>query len=158
MKFLISTIILLSVTVLFSCNKKDQTEFSFTHTEKGLSFTKCIAIQWKDTLKDNYIPLDSTVEMQYIGCSGFKLVDGKAFVGASMTLADSTGNILFQDDDLFLDYDSIGFDPNQVKERVGIFLVTSHPMVKGGTYKWTTKIWDKKSDGTIETNALITIK
>jgi hypothetical protein len=157
MKFIFSIYIFLSVVVLFSCNK-DSSEFIYTHNEKGLSYTKCYTIQWKDTLKGNTISLDSTVEMQFIGCTGFKLIEGKAFVGASMTLADSTGTVLFQNDDLFLDYDSIGFDPGLVKERVGIYLETSHPMVKGGTYKWKTKIWDKKGSGFIEAEALITMK
>jgi len=144
--------------LLFSCNNQSESKFEFTHEETGLSFTKCIAIQWNDTLENNIVPIDSTVEMQFIGCSGFKLYEGKAFVGASMTLADSTGNILFKNEDLFIDYDTIGFEPNLVKERVGIFLVTGNPMKKGGTYKWTAKIWDKKGNGKIEAIALIIVK
>jgi len=158
MKLLVSFLILISFTLMFSCKENIETGFSYTHTEKGLSFTQCMAIQWNDTLNNNIVTLDSTVEMQFIGCSGFKIVEGKAFVGASLTLADSTGSILFQDEDIFLDYDSIGFDPTLVKERIGIFLETSHPMKKGGTYKWTNIIWDKKGNGTIETQALITVK
>lgn len=150
-------IVFFALLLVFSCKNQSESKFEFTHKENILSFSKCIAIQWEDTLKNNYVPFDSTVEMQFIGCSGFKLYDGKAFVGASMTLADSIGNILFQNEDLFLDYDTIGFEPSLVKERVGIFLVTGHPMKKGGTYKWTAKIWDKKGNGKIEASALITV-
>jgi hypothetical protein len=158
MKSIYLSFVFISFLLFFSCKNQPESKFEFTHKENNLSFSKCIAIQWKDTLKNNFVPFDSTVEMQFIGCSGFKLFDGKAFVGASMILADSLDNILFQNKDLFIDYDTVGFEPNLVKERVGIFLVTGHPMKKGGTYKWTAKIWDKKGNGKIEAIAFITVK
>ena len=151
-------ILFLIIVFIYGCNKNIEPVLIITHSEKILSFSKCFVIQGNDTLTDNLIPLDSTAEMQFIGTTGFKLVDGKAFVGASMSVADSTGAILYRNDDLFLDYDTIGFDPELVKERIGIFLETSYPMVKGGIYKWNAKIWDKKGNGEINAELLIKIK
>ena len=159
MKFIIHFILFAFLISLYSCNNKlEKSHFELAHSENILSFSNYYVIQWEDTLHENMVTLDSTIELQFVGVSGFKLYNNNAFVGASMTLKDSTGAILFQDQDLFLDYDSIGFDPEMVKARVGIFLVTSHPMVKGGTYSWSTKIWDKKGEGEIKTEAIIKIK
>ncbi len=148
----------LFISCFFSCNNIQKQKFILTYSEKGLSFSNYYIIQWKDTLTENIMPLDSTAEMQFVGLTGFKLTDGKAFVGASMTVQDSVGTILFHNNDLFLDYDSIGFDPVMVKERVGIFLETSHPMIKGSTYTWSTRIWDKKGDGELKAAALVKMK
>ncbi len=150
--------LLFSVISLISCNKSKESTLNITHTENGLSFNNAFIVLWDDTLKDNLITLDSTAEMQFIGTTGFKITDGKAFVGASMSVADSTGAILFRNDDLFIDYDTIGFDSALVSERIGIFIETSHPMVKGGVYKWCSKIWDKKGTGEINAEVLIKMK
>ena len=150
--------LLFSFLLLVSCGKKIESSLNITHTEKGLLFSKVFVMQWNDTLKDNLITLDSTAEMQFIGVTGFEIIDGKAYVGASMSVADSTGAILFRNDDLFIDYDTIGFDSILVSQRIGIFTQTSHPMVKGGTYKWCSKIWDKKGTGEINSELIIKMK
>lgn len=151
--------ILISFVILInSCVSNKTKQFILSHSEKILSFSEYYVIQWEDTLTENLISLDSTAEMQFVGVTGFNTKDGKAYVGASMTVKDSTGTVLFHNDDLFLDYDSIGFDPVMVKERIGIFLVTSHPMVKGSTYSWSTRIWDKKGNGELKAEALVRIK
>jgi hypothetical protein len=152
------SILIITALCFSACKNDPKKEFILTHSEKELSFTNFYIIQWKDTLNENVIALDSTAEMQFAGLTGFKIIDGKAFVGASMTVKDSTGAILFHNDDLFLDYDSIGFDPLLVKERVGIFLETSHPMSKGSTYLWSTKIWDKKGNGQLHAEAFVKIR
>lgn len=148
----------LTVILLIGCNNSNESSLNITHTEKGLSFKKVFVVLWNDTLKDNLITLDSTAEMQFIGTTGFKIINGKAFVGASMSVEDSLGAILFRNDDLFMDYDTIGFDSALVSERIGIFIQTSHPMVKGGVYKWCSKIWDKKGSGEINAELLIKMK
>lgn len=143
--------------VFYSCNNANK-ELIITHTEKGLKFNKVLLIQWKDTLNDNLVTLDSIVEMQFVGVKGFKEENGKLYVGASMIVSDSIGTILFRNDDIFIDYDTIGFEPKLVEDRIGIFLVTGEPMVKGGIYNWKTKIWDKKSDKEINAEVDIKIK
>lgn len=157
-KSIISFIIIYSVIFAISCNKSNDSSFNIIHTEKGLSFNNVLVVTTNDTLKNNFITLDSTAEMQFIGTRGFNLIEGKAFVGASMSVIDSTGAILFRNDDLFVDYDTIGFDTALVSERIGIYIETSHPMVKGGSYKWCTKIWDKKGSGEINAELLIKMK
>lgn len=157
-KSIYSFILIILIVFSISCNKSNESTLNITYTKKGLSFDKVFVLQWKDTLKDNLITLDSTAEMQFIGTRGFNLVDGKAYVGASMSVIDSTGAILFRNDDLFMDYDTIGFDTILVSDCIGILIETSHPMIKGGTYKWCTKIWDKKGNGEINTELLIKMK
>jgi hypothetical protein len=150
--------LLFLVISLISCNKSKESTLNITHTENGLTFNNVFVVLWDDTLKDNFITLDSTAEMQFMGTTGFKITDGKAFVGASMSVADSTGAVLFKNEDLFIDYDTIGFDSALVSERIGIFIETGHPMVKGGIYKWCSKIWDKKGTGEINAELLIKMK
>ena len=145
-------------TLFTSCDEKKVSSFELKHSEKGLRFDNYYALIWKDTLRENIVTLDSTLELQIIGLTGFKLENEKAYVGASMSVKDSAGIILFQNDDIFLDYDTIGFDPQMVKDWVGIYLVTSHPMDKGCSYLWNVRIWDKKGDGEIKAEAVIKMK
>lgn len=153
-----SFFILFCVIFLISCNKAKESTLNITHNEKELSFNNVFVVLWDDTLKNNIITLDSTAEMQFMGTTGFNIYEGKAFVGASMSVSDSTGAILFKNEDLFIDYDTIGFDSALVSERIGIFIETGHPMVKGGIYKWCSKIWDKKGTGEINAELLIKMK
>ncbi len=148
---------ILFVFVIISCNKTNK-ELIINHSEKGLKFNKVLLIQWKDTLNDNFVTLDSVVEMQFIGVKGFKLKDGKIFVGASMFVSDTLGTVLFRNDDIFIDYDTIGFEPKLVEERIGIFLETGEPMIKGKKYLWNTKIWDKNSNSELTAEVDIKIK
>lgn len=143
---------------LISCNSELSREFIISHNSNILRFDKCYIIEYQDTLTENFVTLDSMVEMQFVGLTGFKLYDNKAYVGASMSVSDSTGEQLFKNEDLFIDYDTLGFDTLLVKERVGIFLVTSHPMKKNNTYKWDVRIYDKKGKGFIHSEAFITMK
>jgi len=41
-----------------------------------------LLIQLNDTLNDNLVTLDSTVEMQFIGTKGFNLKNNKVYIGA----------------------------------------------------------------------------
>lgn len=151
-------IVILIIAFLTSCNDKKVISFELNHSDKGLRFDKYCALVGKDTLKENIVPLDSTIELHIFGLTGFFLENEKAYVGTSMSLKDSSGATLFQHNDIFLDYDTIGFDPKRVKDWVGIYLVTSHPMAKGSSYLWNIRIWDKKGSGEINAEALIQIK
>lgn len=150
--------ILLFLTLFSSCSSNKKTSFELNHSEKGLTFDTYHALIWTDTLKENIVTLDSVVELQFLGLTGFNLVNEKAFVGASMSVVDSSGAVLFQNDDIFLDYDTIGFDPKMVKDWVGIYLVTDHPMKKGSSYTWNIRIWDKKGEGEVKADALLKMK
>lgn len=155
-----NSFLLISLLLFFlnSCSDKENSSFELIHTDKGLHFEEYYALVGNDTLKENIIPLDSTIELQIIGLTGFFLENEKAYVGTSMSVKDSTGAILFQHDDIFLDYDTIGFDPKMVKDWVGIYLVTSHPMVKGSSYTWNIRIWDKKGAGEIKAETILKLK
>ncbi|OFX29121.1 MAG: hypothetical protein A2X08_01430 [Bacteroidetes bacterium GWA2_32_17] len=75
-----------------------------------------------------------------------------------MLISDSTGTLLFRNDDTFIDYDTKGFDSKLVEERIGVFLETGESMIKGGTYSWKTRIWDKNSNNQINAEVAIKIK
>jgi hypothetical protein len=126
--------------------------------QEGLTFTDTNCVMGETPVTTCEVPLDTVIEIQFIGVAGFETVDGKWFVGTMMEVYDTSGNILFRHDDLFLDFDTIGFDPVDVKRLIGINLETGKPMIPGLPYLWKIKIWDKKGKGVLFCETLIKVK
>lgn len=126
--------------------------------KEGLTYTDTNCVMGENPLTSSEVPLDTVIEIQFIGVAGFETVDGKWFVGAMMEVYDTSGNILFRHDDLFLDFDTIGFDPVDVRRMIGINLETGKPMTAGLSYLWKIKIWDKKGKGELFCETLIKVK
>jgi hypothetical protein len=93
--------------------------------------------------------MDSVVEMVFTGLNGFKLINGNNFIGGSLMVSDSTGDVIFKLDDVFLGLENEGVEKSLISKRVSMVLETGSPMKKGNIYTWENTIWDKKGNGKI---------
>lgn len=95
------------------------------------------------------VKMDSAIEMVFVGLQGFNVFEGNVFVGGSLVVKDSVGEIFFKIDDVFIFLDSTGVEKNLVNKRLGMVLEVGSPMKVGHTYYWENVIWDKKGNSRI---------
>jgi hypothetical protein len=145
------------ILVSLSACKNSSTERLMNIDINGLSFNSSELLIGKNVLKKIEVPLDSVVEFQLKGLHGFKVINFKVFIGASIFVEDSTGLVLLHHEDVF-SKDSLGTDTSLVNKQLGIYLETTQLMKKGFYYIWHIKIWDKKQvENYIQTSIKIKI-
>jgi hypothetical protein len=64
---------------------------------------------------DNVVELNQKIRLALFIEDGWKLKDGKAFVGGSEKMTSSEGDVIVDAADLFSDYDQTGIDPEDAK-------------------------------------------
>jgi hypothetical protein len=105
--------------------------------------------QGKDkVITDNKIKFNDNIYIIIEGLKGFRETGGMVFPGLKFKAADSEGNILIGNDDLFTDYDTSGVASADLAQRV-----SAHFRIPGTQFNnplhCELTVWDKKSDARV---------
>lgn len=148
-----------SAALLTSCNFQFNTDgLSGLETKaSGLSYENAGLYVNDIELKTNEVNIGDDVVCAFSGVDGFVQENGMCFIGASMIVNKKSGEEIFNEADLFADYDEEGITPEDSK-NLSMTLMTGKPMVAGESYIWKMRFWDKKGKGEITANATVKLK
>jgi len=108
----------------------------------------------KNVIIGNEANFNENIYLIFEGLEGFQEENGEIFIGLSLKVMDSAGEIIIDEEDLIGD---TGLQPSQVKEELAPnFIIrdvsTSTPV------SCETFIWDKKSDRNIKASVKLNLK
>jgi len=132
-------------------------------TYKGLSFMKSYLAVDKIIISTNQVPVGKEVDIGFSGLDGFKEIDGNIFIGASMKVTNSSGEVIVDKGNMLKSYETTGivldvFRSESVAQTF-TFTFTQEPTSKiGNIYIVEIKIWDLKSDAVLNSTVDIVIK
>lgn len=89
---------------------------------------------------DNKVQLNTQIAIVANGVTNYGLKDGKVFPGMMIVVTDKRGNIVVQNDDLFVG--DQGHPPADATELRGTIAI-ARPMNAGEVYHVKMRIWDK---------------
>ncbi|PUZ19959.1 hypothetical protein GA0116948_11926 [Chitinophaga costaii] len=118
-------------------------------TPQGITAIRIFMISDSGRVQQGHVPAKGHVGINFQGLKGFVADSGKVFPGGSLAVYDSTGKALFNTGDAFASQTG-GFTDTQVKEGLRI-TVNMNPHLKGIKTIWKFRVWDKKGQGSIET-------
>ncbi|MDN5217174.1 hypothetical protein QQ020_34195 [Fulvivirgaceae bacterium BMA12] len=140
-------------------------EFKVSETEdkvgitvmpKGLKVGSIFMTNQEGALQSNQVNYLEKIKLNFFNLKGLSRKEGKVFIGGSMVISDSQGNVMLEYTDLFSDYDQTGVDPDAT-EKVHFSLVIGDPLRRGETYTWKARIWDKTGHGEIRAQAQLKV-
>jgi hypothetical protein len=106
---------------------------------------------------DNKVDLNQKVNLRIIVDSGWSLVNGKVYPGASEKIILNTGASVLKSDDLFAAYTEAGVSPEDARYITLKAIITKMDDKKKHAIV-TFKVWDKKGTSTITGNYKLFIK
>ncbi|MFK8060762.1 MAG: hypothetical protein AB8B78_11815 [Polaribacter sp.] len=77
------------------------------------------------------------------GLEGFTIKDGKLALGASVSVIDSSGRVIFENSDLFKD--SEDYSLAQIKERFSAYVIFNEKEKGDVKIRFRVKVWDKNN-------------
>ncbi len=107
--------------------------------------------------EDNTVEVNQKVSMLVTLDSGWAVVDGKVYPGASEVIKLNTGATVLKSDDLFASYSETGVDPEDAKYITLKAVITSMDDKKKFIIV-SFRIWDKKGKGKINGSYKLYIK
>ena len=122
-----------------------------------LSFDDCGLYVNQERLNTNEVNMGDDVDCVFSGVKGFEQQDGMCYIGASLLVTDGSGNEVFNEEDLFAQYDEEGINP-QDAGSLSMTLMTGSPMESGQNYNWSMRIWDKRGKGEITAQVSVKLK
>ena len=99
-------------------------------------------------MTNDEISLDKKVQIDLLDVSGWVLENERAFIGGSMSIVSSNGDVILNQSDMFSNYAQSGVSIEDSK-IISPSFTTGTPMVVGETYTLSFKTWDLKGDGEI---------
>lgn len=158
-KLFLLSLVAASAIFFTSCNFQFSTDgLSGLETKaNGLSYANSGLYVNDVELKTNEVNIGNDVVCAFSGVDGFVQENGMCFIGASMVVTKESGEEIFNEDDLFADYDEEGITPEDSK-NLSMTLMTGKPMTAGETYIWEMRFWDKKGKGEITAKATVKLK
>jgi len=137
--FLLSAMIWCSCQ--FSAGKKKDFQTGLSVTNNGFTLDESYLVGPDNSKKtDNSVPMNSTVAIVLEGVENYDLKDGKAFPGLMLTVTDTEGKPVLDEQDLLASYD--GVSPSDAAVLKGTVTV-GNPMRSGETYHVRMRVWDK---------------
>ena len=146
MKNFFIPIFILSLIFVWSCQEKDNVS-GIKAEKKILTYNNIVLKLNKDTLQNNKVEMDKELTINIEGLDGFTKMNDVVFIGCSVQVTDEKNNAIVSYKDLYSYYDVSGITPQDIKEKFSMTIGIRPPMVKGGIYKWRSRIWDKKGKG-----------
>ena len=131
-------------------------QVGITLNPKGLKVRSVFMTNQDGALQSNQVSYSEKIKLNFYDLKGFSRNEGKVFVGGSMVIKDSQGNIVLEYTDLFADYDQTGVDP-AATEKLHLSLVVGDPLRRGETYWWKARIWDKRGKGEVTAKAQLEV-
>ena len=101
-------------------------------------------------MSNNEINLGNKVQIEISDIEGWIFENERAFLAASMKVVSSKGEVILDESNLFSDYETSGVSIEDSKIVAPKFTIGT-PMISGETYTWTSKIWDLRGEGEINT-------
>ena len=152
MKQIIKIISILSISTVLACDinvsksyQKDLSE-NIEITSKNLSSEKIYTVVDDKKADLTKIIYGQNLEIRFENIEGLKKISGKTFPGLKILIKDKKGNISFQLDDLYKDFEN-GFESSPLNLKAEITFAT--PMKSNHKYDVELTLWDKNSDGKI---------
>lgn len=99
----------------------------------------------------NELPYNKKTYMYFEGLEGVNLKSGRVFIGCQMKVFNSKGELVLDFEDLFNYADAEGFAPEAISTFT-VSLIISNELVRGESYDWWVRIWDKNGKGYFEAN------
>ncbi|HJX72271.1 MAG TPA: hypothetical protein VJ346_09970, partial [Bacteroidales bacterium] len=106
------------------------------------------------TITDNAAKFNENIYMIFEGLEGFKEEEGKVFIGLSMKIADSEGNLILNEDDLMGDSYMIASD---IKSQLSPNFIFTGSDIKNPV-NCEIVIWDKKGESKIKASVKLNIE
>ena len=159
-KISLPAILILIVVLIASCSEtkttaagvKKDISTGLTSNYSVMEPGKILLVMNEELLNHTDIPLGEKFLIINDDIKGMKIVDGKVSVGCSLIITDTTGTIIFKDDDLFKD----GGVFNEKEARMLKCTVsTGEPMLSEEYYKVHVRFWDKNGQGSIDNKVTI---
>ncbi len=139
--------------ILISCNSDITNEqIGLFVKTSGLKPTTINAYENQTMKLNKNINFGSELTIEILGIDDFKKGDtGQVFIGGENTLIDKDEKVIYYIEDYFKKYDLTGVRPADA-EKLKFNIRVGKPMVKGETYRFLFKLWDKKSDKELKGN------
>jgi hypothetical protein len=99
--------------------------------------------------EDNFVDFKSPVRLVISLAEGWKVEDGKSWIGASEKIVAEGGTVLIDEKDLFESYTS-GVPAEDAKLISLIATITPGPQTAPASYTISFRVWDKKGEGYVE--------
>ena len=122
----------------------------------GLKVRSVFMTNQDGALQSNRVAYSEKIKLNFYDLHGFSKSGGKVFVGGSMVIKDSGGNVVLEYTDLFADYDQTGVDP-VATEKLHLSLIIGDPLKKGETYTCKARVWDKSKKGEVMAEAKLVV-
>lgn len=97
---------------------------------------------------------NENIYLIFEGLEGFQEEEGKVFIGLSLKVRDSEGNIVLDEEDLIGDS---GLDPSQIKEQLAPNFIIRDTTISTPV-SCEILVWDKKSDRNIKASVNLNLK
>ncbi|MBN1388240.1 MAG: hypothetical protein JW965_07320 [Bacteroidales bacterium] len=102
----------------------------------------------------NEAKYNENIYLIFEGLEGFQEEDGEIFIGLSLKVMDSEGEIIIDEEDLIGD---TGLQPSQIKEQLAPNFIIRDTSI-GTAVSCEILIWDKKSDSNIKATVTLDLK
>jgi hypothetical protein len=103
------------------------------------------------------LPLGKTLVLFVDGVSGFTVIDGRVFPGASLQVLDADGQLILDEPNLFAQYESSGVSTDACRQLT-LSCTTGEPMSSGAEYQFSFKVWDTRGEGQIHATTTMTME
>lgn len=145
MKKILALIIISSIIAGCSFNQGVKTDLikKITIRNKGLSYNDFYFTVDDTKISNNEVKFGSMVKLNVSGINGFKVINDKIKIGASIQITGPDNTVLINEEDLMLN------NPEHNKDEGNILFVRmriASPMEIGKEYKWYSKFWDKNQE------------
>jgi hypothetical protein len=123
-------------------------------TRFGLDCADAIIYSDYGPVQNHEASIGGAVGILFYGVNGLKVIDGKVFLGARITLVDpQTKRAKFQ-----RDFPEISGSPEEAAYQIHLFLEPKGPKIKGDKSIWKFRVWDKRGSGSLEAETLLKLK
>jgi hypothetical protein len=126
-------------------------------TPSGLSCDFAYITDVNGKVSSNEAVTGDRTGITFFGLKGFTEENGLVFPGGEIIITGTNGEQKLHTEDVFATSAANGLDPAEVARSVRLSLETL-PAQKGDESLWTFRVWDKKSDASIQASMLLKLR
>ncbi len=126
-------------------------------TPQGLTTEIAFVADGNGKLNGNEAVTGGKVGIIFYGLKGFTTENGKVFPGGDITIVGTDGKQKLKSEDVFASSAINGISQEEVERSVRLTLETNSAM-KGDQSLWTFRVWDKKSQASIQASILLKLQ
>lgn len=153
-------LLLIVSLIIGGCNynqgiKTDLTK-KITIRNKGLSYGDFFFTVDNNKISNNEVKMGSMVMLNVSGINGFKVINDKIKIGASLQLTTMDNTILYNEEDILKNKSEYHKEDGNI---MYVSIRIDPPMEVGKEYRWYSRFWDKNQENCeIRVDATIKVK